>query len=66
MLPLVNKPILFLGLDDNKIHVFALNGDYHRVDVLIGHEDWVRCMDTIIEGMLIFQHFTVACDFVCI
>ncbi|XP_047504367.1 elongator complex protein 2 isoform X1 [Pieris napi] len=49
MLPVVNKPILFLGLDDNKIHVFALNGEYHRVDVLIGHEDWVRGMDSIIE-----------------
>ncbi|CAK1552679.1 unnamed protein product [Leptosia nina] len=49
MLPVVNKPILFLGLDDNKIHVFALNGEYHRVDVLVGHEDWVRGLDSIIE-----------------
>ncbi|XP_038215241.1 probable elongator complex protein 2 [Zerene cesonia] len=49
MLPIVNKPVLFLGLDDNKVHVFALNGEYHRVDSLMGHEDWVRGLDSIID-----------------
>lgn len=59
MLPIVNKPIIFLGLDDNKIHVFALKGEYHRVDVLIGHEDWVRGMDAIIDGKFIFFSYCI-------
>ncbi|XP_050665246.1 elongator complex protein 2 [Leptidea sinapis] len=49
ILPAVKKPLLFLALDDNKIHVFALNSDYHRVDTLVGHEDWVRGVDSYIE-----------------
>ncbi|XP_045491637.1 probable elongator complex protein 2 isoform X1 [Colias croceus] len=49
MLPIVSKPVLFLGLDDNKVHVFALNGEYHRVDTLLGHEDWVRGLDTVMD-----------------
>ncbi|KAL4706331.1 hypothetical protein ACJJTC_004940 [Scirpophaga incertulas] len=47
LLPIANKPLLFCGLDDHKIHVFAGEDEYHRVQMLVGHEDWVRGLDVI-------------------
>ncbi|XP_050345010.1 elongator complex protein 2 [Nymphalis io] len=47
ILPITNKPILFCALDDHKIHIFSEEDEYHRVHILIGHEDWVRGLDAI-------------------
>ncbi|KPJ00191.1 putative elongator complex protein 2 [Papilio xuthus] len=45
-LPAVNQPVLFCALDDHKIHIFA-GEEYHRVHMLVGHEDWVRGLDVL-------------------
>ncbi|XP_041977572.1 probable elongator complex protein 2 [Aricia agestis] len=47
LLPISNQPLLFCALDDHKIHVFAKIDEYHRVHMLIGHEDWVRGLDVL-------------------
>lgn len=48
--PFVGKPILFAALDDHKIYLYASpdDGEMKKVQVLIGHEDWVRGMDVMI------------------
>lgn len=45
-----DKPLLFVALDDFTIQVFTTNSlenDLVRVKNLIGHEDWVTCMDVM-------------------
>lgn len=64
MLPVVAKPILLLALDDHKVHIYAeapltggqgdgCSGEYHRLHVLTGHEDWVRGLDVMDVGKIL-------------
>ncbi|XP_043921432.1 elongator complex protein 2 [Protopterus annectens] len=42
-LPGVNVPVLACGNDDCKIHLYIQqNGQFQKVDSLLGHEDWIR------------------------
>lgn len=50
LLPESNDILLAFATDDDKIHLFAEEGDqYHRVECLSGHEDWVRALDFILD-----------------
>lgn len=51
LLPGTDNILLAIATDDEKIHLFAENGDAERnfvkVDSLIGHENWVRGLDFV-------------------
>lgn len=49
-LPHSKNPLLFVALDDFKIELFSQNyvdSSFFKVKSLVGHEDWVTCMDVI-------------------
>ena len=49
-LPESNSPLLIIALDDSTIELFSQNSaeaNFVNVKVLIGHEDWITCMDII-------------------
>ena len=48
-LPQSTTLFMMIALDDYTIQLFSQNstGDFFNVKVLIGHEDWITCMDII-------------------
>lgn len=49
-LPQSNNPLLITALDDSTIQLFSQNSaesNFVKIKVLIGHEDWITCMDII-------------------
>ncbi|XP_053570557.1 elongator complex protein 2 [Bombina bombina] len=63
-LPGSGVPILSCGGDDSKIHLYVQqNGQFHKVQVLHGHEDWVRGVEWAVnEGNL----FLASCSQDCL
>ncbi|BFY99084.1 hypothetical protein BsWGS_02124 [Bradybaena similaris] len=47
IIPGTSVPIVACGCDDHKIHLYVAGNDgkYFRVLVLLGHEDWIRCLN---------------------
>lgn len=43
--------MLAIAKDDNKIHLYLKKeSGFAKVDILVGHEDWVRGLDFIKSG----------------
>lgn len=50
-LPGTNIPLLACAMDDFKIVLFAWeDGSFHKKEALVGHEDWVCCLDWVTLG----------------
>ena len=51
VLPGTNTPMLACAMDDFKIILFVWeDGSFHKKEVLVGHEDWVCCLDWVTLG----------------
>ncbi|KAK2584060.1 hypothetical protein KPH14_006508 [Odynerus spinipes] len=49
-LPYTNYPLLVVAIEDFSIQLFSQSSkttdlDFEKVQVLVGHEDWIRCID---------------------
>ncbi|XP_017789956.1 PREDICTED: probable elongator complex protein 2 [Habropoda laboriosa] len=49
-LPNTNLPLLAVAIENSTIELYVINSNviklhFTRVQILVGHEDWVRCMD---------------------
>ncbi|XP_031562089.1 elongator complex protein 2-like [Actinia tenebrosa] len=48
--PETNVPILACGNEDSKIYIFVQkDGEFVRVQTLVGHEDWIRGLEFALE-----------------
>ncbi|CAG0897692.1 unnamed protein product, partial [Darwinula stevensoni] len=47
--PLKSQPVLFFATDDSRVHLYSPSqNDFPRLHSLIGHQDWVRALDSVI------------------
>ncbi|XP_041365470.1 elongator complex protein 2-like isoform X2 [Gigantopelta aegis] len=50
IIPGTNVVLLACGADDHKVHIFVMeNNQFVKKMVLLGHEDWVRSLDFMVD-----------------
>ncbi|XP_068092811.1 elongator complex protein 2 isoform X2 [Hyperolius riggenbachi] len=54
-LPGTKVPILACGADDSRVHLYVKqDGQFQKIQVLYGHEDWVRDVEFAINGKVMY------------